>query len=546
MNKKLLILSLPYILSILPIPAAAAIRVGNLSRSYADAYNQVNVQRQQQEYYNQQIQNPGDSLPVRVANADLANKIARGDTSIDVGVADLESCAAIYPGGVFAWDKPTAGNKVSRGSTCVATVEMRLLKGTEDVLLARANIASGDSVKCNISDFPEAGYTTDATTVTFPADAEPTMDDVVKIMNEEQKKNAGLKIAAGLVVGGLVGNAAGKNELGKDGLLGGGKGKVQGTAIGALSGAAVMAGNTYGGKVGGDVILSTGVNAAAGGVIGNMVGGGNDVLRIEDCTDLNGATTKCLWGVIEKNKPIGSGETGFYNISSDSNNTIVCNKDMTGCRTERLIGIVFADADYKSVEDGKVDQNFLKIRNAPDKLYTYDVTTNKMSAGYTGDSNGMWTLVKSAGRPTQRIAAMIPAFKDKTFGSKMSDWYKWRTDNSDSATLIGRNNMGVATKLPDKENWSINDFYPLTISADDGAIIDINNKARLGGTLTGAATGAGLGAFTAYQGAQDEVDQRWVTSVQEYKDSLQKIYCATGTRFLSSYNDIAIIPNMSN
>jgi hypothetical protein len=63
--------------------------------------------------------------------------------------------------------------------------------------------------------------------------------------------------------------------------------------------------------------------------------------------------------------------------------------------------------------------------------------------------------------------------------------------------------------------------------------------------MIGAGTGAGLGAFTAYQGAQDEIDLRWVSAVQEYKDSLQKFYCATGTRYLSQYNDVVVIPNMA-
>ena len=74
--------------------------------------------------------------------------------------------------------------------------------GGTDAVLARANVATGDTVKCNISDFPEISYTADAGQVTFPADNAPTKDDVINVMNQEQKQNAGLKIAAGLVVGG--------------------------------------------------------------------------------------------------------------------------------------------------------------------------------------------------------------------------------------------------------------------------------------------------------------------------------------------------------
>ena len=85
-------------------------------------------------------------------------------------------------------------------------------------------------------------------------------------------------------------------------------------------------------------------------------------------------------------------------------------------------------------------------------------------------------------------------------------------------------------------------FVPVYLSSDDGGIIDLDNKARLKSTLTGAGVGGAMGAYTAYQGAQDEVTQRWMAEVQAYKDSLNKIVCVTGTRFLSSYNDDAFIP----
>ena len=78
--------------------------------------------------------------------------------------------------------------------------------------------------------------------------------------------------------------------------------------------------------------------------------------------------------------------------------------------------------------------------------------------------------------------------------------------------------------------------------ADDGGVVDLSNKARMKGTLTGAGLGAGMGAFSGYQGAQDDIQQRWLSAVREYKDSLQKIYCATGTHFLAQYNDMAMIP----
>ena len=64
-------------------------------------------------------------------------------------------------------------------------------------------------------------------------------------------------------------------------------------------------------------------------------------------------------------------------------------------------------------------------------------------------------------------------------------------------------------------------------------------------TLTGAGIGGAAGAYTAYQGAQSEIDERWVAAVREYKDSLQKFYCGTGQRFLSFYNDATVIPRQN-
>ena len=83
------------------------------------------------------------------------------------------------------------------------------------------------------------------------------------------------------------------------------------------------------------------------------------------------------------------------------------------------------------------------------------------------------------------------------------------------------------------------------VSAEDGGVIDLDNKARLKGTMIGAGVGGAAGAFTAYQGAQSDIDERWVSAVREYKDSLEKFYCATGNRFISYYNDIAVVPDIN-
>lgn len=519
------------VLALCSLNAGADIRVGNHSRSYADDYNQVASMQATTAAIS------SDDLPIRVANKILATRIANGDSTAGVTISNLDSCKNIYPSGEFAWDIPTVGLKAGNPSTCVAVVEMRVVKGTSDIVVARTNVAAGDSVECNISKFPESSYTSDVGSVVFPADKAPTMDDVINVMNAEQKKNAGFKIAAGAIVGGLVGNAAGKNDLGESNLIGSSQGKMQGTAIGALSGAALMTGSSYAGKVGGDMIMSAGVNAAAGGVVGNMVANGESVLRIEDCTDLDDNKTTCLWGIIEEGKDLGG--TAYYNY--ENGETYLCKSDGTPCEKTRLINVRFNGTDKdgkqidKPLEEAKTEQTFFKTS----PMFSFDEITKKFIPKNGGD----FIEIKSAFLPGEKTMAMITGVKDTTFGLKMKDWYKMRGEIKNEQ-LIGRKSNGVSYNLNPEKKWDIADFYPLTRDADDGSLIDINNKARLKSTLVGAGAGAGLGAFTAYQGASDEINARWISAVQEYKDSLQKVYCATGTRFLSQYNDLAVIPNM--
>ena len=553
--------------------ADAAIRVGNASRNYAAGYQQVNVQREQiaaaaaAPVATTQSADTETNLPVRVANRELAQKLSRGETDSRVSIATLDSCAMVYPNGEFAWDSPTVGNGAGGASTCVAVVELRGyqmgLDGS-DVVLARANLAAGDAVKCNISDFPEFSYTADAARVTFPADHEPTRADVVQVLNAEQKQNAGLRIAAGTVIGGLAGNAAGKNEIGSDSILGGGKHKTTGTIIGALSGAALMAGNAYSGKVAGDTILSTGVNAAAGSMIGNIAASGESVLRIEDCkisdvpastkkttaansdanankkvTEPQSKNSKCLWGVIRKGAAL-SGKNAYYNTGDET--TLVCESDNTGCKQETLLNIELAAYPNKDI-DTAAKEGFEKITADSTKRF-YLTEKNEMKNGISPDNGAIYARISNATVATgTQMPAMIADVNDKAFGYKRSDWAKLKTDLS-GHTILGRTSSGAGYALDGE--YSINDFYPMMVDASDGGIIDFGNKARLKGTLIGAGAGGALGAYAGYQGAQSDIENRWVTAVREYKDSLQKIYCATGKRFLGYYNDQIIIPTMTN
>ena len=114
-----------YLLSMLyalcSVPADAGVRVGNASRSYASGYQQVNAQREQMAMASQTpiattaSADAETNLPVRVANADLAQKLSRGEIDNRTNVARLESCAMIYPNGEFAWDTPTVGRGAGGG-----------------------------------------------------------------------------------------------------------------------------------------------------------------------------------------------------------------------------------------------------------------------------------------------------------------------------------------------------------------------------------------------------------------------------------------------
>ena len=548
------------LIGLAPTLAYSAMRVGNHSRSYAAAYQQVNAMR------NQTATTPGtnvatqqplvvtpsadveNNLPVRVADSDLAQQIANGNND-SVAFNQLEQCSMIYPNGEFVWASPTLGAGVGGADTCAAVVELRGYQAGadgSDVVLARATLAAGDTIRCNISEFPEATMNVSAVeSFVFPADAAPTMDDVIAQMNQEQKQNAGIKIAAGALIGGLGGNMAGANDVGSDSLLGTDKNKIQGTVIGALSGAALMAGNAYAGKVAGDTILSTGVNAAAGSVIGNMSGTGDPVLRIEDCRITeNGVEreTTCLWGALVASSPLdlSGAQTAFYNI--ENGDTYVCDKDMKNCKSEQLVSIELEA--YPNINIEEIDEYFENVRSDASKQYHME-TENGVNVIKPGAGNGIYAKISAAGTIDRQIPAMIE-MRDKAFGMNQSDWRQWKRNNSNAIPIYGRSGNGTSYTLPESTNADIQNFYPMLVDAADGSLIDFGNKARLKSTLVGGAVGGALGGLSGYQGAQMDVQNRWVTAVREYEDSLQKVYCATGNRYLSSYNDMVFIPAMTS
>lgn len=568
---RLSFLSVLTIMGMFPMFGNAAIRVGNAARNNAQGYQQVNTQRYQAENAAQmqqiQSQQQPTELPINVVNQQLAQQIQSGDANAGVGVEDLERCSMIYPNGQFEWARPTIGMQAGGPATCTAVVELRALipsDGQEYTVLARANLAAGDSFECNAFNFPQGALMDALETIEVPADAEPSKEDVIAVMNEEQKQNAALKIISGAVLGGLGGNAAGKNEVGKDGILGGGKDKITGTLIGAVGGAGLMAASTYSGKVAGDMILSTGVNAAAGAVIGNMVTSGDSVLRIDGCTDLDGNETTCLYGYLEK-KDSNFNTTGheiFVNANQPSR-YLVC-KEKKDCTQKTVSGGYVAG--YPNVESDQHDSlgNKLKMTvsevvNAKkeekwEKATKYCYKNNLMesvndftSCSSDENKNNQYLLVKEATVIESRLPAMIVGVEDSAFGYKKKDWGELKS-KLQGKPIVKRGANGKAEDFTEKEKEggiSLDNFDPMYVSAESGGVIDLDNKARMKGTLTGAGIGGAAGAFTAYQGTQSEIDERWVTAVRAYKDSLQKFYCGTGQRFLSFYNDMTVIPNQN-
>jgi hypothetical protein len=527
--------------------ANAGIRVGNLSRNYAGTSK--NYLAAQQQYYNatigaQQQAAAEAELPVRVADAELAEQVRRGDANADTDMSTLNKCAMIYPDGEFVWDTPTLGRNAGGPATCVAVVEMRALNssgGLEYATVARGKLAAGDSINCNISRFPASSYLPALASVEFPADSRPTREDVIKVMNEEQKSKAGLKIAAAALAAGIAGNMVGKNAPGEDSVFGTNSEKLKTTAGGILLGGGLMAASTYSGKVAGDTILQAGVNAAAGGVVGNMLATGNSVLRIEKCTH-EGRKTSCLWGTItETDENNNNTKRGFYDAGG--RRVILCEQGDGGnyinCQSQyNYIVKVIGDVPFDQFEEKK--DNITKDR------YSFDSNDARQTKLVPNNTTGEVYLATVAEVKSTKDVVIVD-FQDSAFGKKQNDFRKWKAEHQGDVLICRRDNKGNpnCTDGNKYDSDKLADFTPSTLDADDGDVVDLSNKARLGSTLKGAGAGAAIGGFAGYQGAQSDIEERFVQATREYNTSLENFYCGTGRKFLSFYNDEAFVPAMN-
>ena len=588
MREKICRLSLfSFILAIVAaMPADAAVKTKNSNRTnYAGAYNQVAAISQQQIYDQQQVVT-GDNLPVAVDDSNLADAIANNTSSTTVD--DLEKCSMTIIGGNFKWGVPESGRLRNGEPRCLVVVDLREADSQE--ILATTTLAVGDTMDCNIDSFPRSGWRTSVfreREIELPADNAPTMEDVIAVMNQEQKQNAGVKIAAGALIAGVAGNLLGPKAADDKKTLGVGKSRLISTAVGATAGAGIMAASTFSGKVAGDTIKSTAVNAASGMVVGNMMAGassGDSVVAITKCSVGEGAAATerdCVFGKIESigDSVYGTGQPSddcFYIINkarsvrqcskqckcgtntentcknscskgcSEDDDTLVCEPVSTSLLQIELAGANSKpDKSFDNVfkKDGTVNNSSYEdlARYVPDKD-TKDVQNAFKQADNDDTTNDtMFFKVKAAKMGTGKKSAYA-VFESgtapkKMFGYKISEWDELAKSG---VTYWNRNSDGsVGDKIEFKSESQV--FTPSSRDADDGELVDLNNQARLKATLVGAGTGGALGGLSGYEGAKSEVQERYAEELRNYEESLSKFMCSTGNKYIVRYNDPVLI-----
>ena len=558
--------------------------------TYATAYNQVMEITNQQAYADamaieaEQPASATATLPIEVEDARLAEDI-KNNKSTSVTMSDLEECSMIDIRGVFKWGTPQSGNNAVVKPQCVAVVDLidvNVPENDPNRVLATTTVAAGDMMKCNIDMFPESGYKAALENVILPADEEPTMKDVEKALNKEQKKGAGIKIAAAALIGGLAGNMLAPKPAGNDKLVGASKTQLVDTAIGALSGAGVMAASSYTGKVAGDTIKSTAVNAATGMLIGNMAAGmsGSDsVLSITKCSPKDSKKEyDCILGRAYKisGKSVVSymkekqPDKQFIYFTNKSGGTIyVCepdgedkNMDGDGKNCTNFSGgkVVNIGVHNKNADYGRHDFNYSLdlITNTQfnDKEqftpFFFDPANSKISKEKASDDSSTvyyrMTDGYIADGASTPVYAVFEKISSKTFGYKVAEFDKIKEkqkfmgyyDRNNDGTVGGLFKNIAMTSVADYDKQI--KFTPMAKDASDGGIIDLSNEARAKATLAGAGAGGALGGFAGYQGAQSEIAERYATALNEYRQSLSDFACVTGKRFLNFYNKMAEIP----
>lgn len=469
-------------------------------------------------------------LPVRVANKDKEYLVRVGDTAAGVDLEDLNICANLRPGAVFAWDTPTfpgaAGVVDMTADTCVMEVDLVYFDNTQQKRVASMRVPFGTSFDCTIESFPEDGYLPAIETTILPAEHEPTIEDVERVMDEERKDNTAIKTVAGMVVGGVMGNMFG--DGGKDsGLFGTGGNKVYTTLGGAAIGAGGMYASQQVGHVAGSVVESGLAGGAGGMLIGNITGGalgGTAVLDIQDCkldpqdTD----TTDCLLGFV-------------YTGGQTAQNVFCKPTDLQNCFTQNDDKVAQCRNFVATYSDGKckpqAGMNVLDTTSSDCQGIGF-VERNNLMGGGKEYVAGTCTL----GGTQKRAVARWTGSKSATLG----DFNKMNPAFNGPVIEAGLSWNGTGTEIALTNDVK---FEPATKGASDGGVIDFNNAARNKATAIGGAAGAGVGGFAGYKRAEGELADRYLAAVTEYAASLEKWWCISGpTNRLARYGEAFSVP----
>ena len=190
--------------------------------------------------------------------------------------------------------------------------------------------------------------------------------------------------------------------------------------------------------------------------------------------------------------------------------------------------------DAKSTDYAKMSK-YIKKEESDSVTFSLDNNADE-------NSSDLYFLVTYANiSKSDRIAYAVFASPLPVNMSKIT----WADLQQRNPTFYGRNSDGSVSSTAYVMEEGKYSFEPMYKGAEDGGLVDMSNQARTKGTLIGTAVGGGMGGFTGYQGAKQEVAERWTEAVRVYKDSLSNFYCATGNRYLGKYNDPIEIPDIS-
>ena len=295
---------------------------------------------------------------------------------------------------------------------------------------------------------------------------------------------------------------------------------------------------------------------------------GDEVLQIDNCPEKIGKEAKCIYGTVATNgtetklKSEPGKDWYFWNYKdneiyrcsqTDEKDTSKKDTEFKDCHKiqatiTELVDV--KDNDCKTSEDKKFDANkcaeAIKDKsggNNPTK-YGYD-EKDKDKILKKQETGGTYIKIKSAQTAGARTGAVIRLAGEykNIFGYSREDWRERGKTNSKIKIADETVYDLYGKKIEDK---AIDNFTPAYKSVSDGGVIDFNNAARTKSTMIGAGAGGALGALSGAAGADAAINERYLTALREYEDSLSNIVCYTGARYLAKYNDVIIIPEMKN